>query len=181
MGTNFYLFSRDRDLVKEHFDGEYELVDEPDLGYMIHINKLSCGWLPLFQKHEAFSTFNELIAFLDLHRDVEIFDEYGNGYTIGRYVDRVIDHTKQERRPYRWAYRHDRFSTNPDWPNWYLDPCNESEAEIFTPFRHSEYAETYARACASRNMTCAAYITNDADKFAPDPDYPLDWVEGEFS
>lgn len=181
MGTNFYLLSKDRDFVKTHFAGEYELVDEPDLGYAIHLNKLSCGWLPLFQKHEAFSTFKGLLAFLDLHRDVEICDEYGAFYTLSEYADKVIDHTKQERRPCRWVYHRREFSTGEYSAGWTLDYCDESEAEIFTPFRHSEYAETYARACASRNMTCGAYITNDAGKFTPDTDYPLDWVEGEFS
>ena len=52
MGTNFYLMSRNKKLMREHFaveteydikDIEYAIVDEPYLGYEIHLNKLSCG------------------------------------------------------------------------------------------------------------------------------------------
>ena len=52
MGTNFYLMSKCKKLIRENFavekdygvtDVEYELVDEPYLGYQIHLNKLSCG------------------------------------------------------------------------------------------------------------------------------------------
>lgn len=57
MGTNFYLMSRNKKLMREHFavetendikDIEYAIVDEPYLGYKVHLNKLSCGWRPLF-------------------------------------------------------------------------------------------------------------------------------------
>lgn len=52
MGTNFYLMSRNKKLMREHFaveteydikDIEYAIVDEPYLGYEIHLNKLSWG------------------------------------------------------------------------------------------------------------------------------------------
>ena len=45
MGTNFYLMSRNKKLMREHFaveteydikDIEYAIVDEPYLGYEIH-------------------------------------------------------------------------------------------------------------------------------------------------
>ena len=42
---------------------EYTIVDEPYLGYRCHLNKLSCGWRPLFQKHRAFDSFRKLEAF----------------------------------------------------------------------------------------------------------------------
>ena len=62
MGTNFYLMSRNKKLIREYFaveteydikDIEYAIVDEPYLGYEIHLNKLSCGWRPLFQRHKT--------------------------------------------------------------------------------------------------------------------------------
>lgn len=49
MGTNFYLMSRNKKLIREHFaveteydikDIEYAIVDEPYLGYEIHVHKL---------------------------------------------------------------------------------------------------------------------------------------------
>lgn len=57
MGTNFYLMSRNKKLMREYFaveteytikDIEYEIVDEPYLGYKVHFCKLSAGWRPLF-------------------------------------------------------------------------------------------------------------------------------------
>ena len=62
METNFYLMSRNKKLIREHFaveteynikNIEYAIVDEPYLGYEIHLNKLSCGWHPLFQRHKT--------------------------------------------------------------------------------------------------------------------------------
>ena len=47
MGTNFYFMCTDKSLVRENFaineewgvhDEEYEIVDEPYLGYSIHLN-----------------------------------------------------------------------------------------------------------------------------------------------
>jgi len=62
MGTNYYFMSRNKELI--------------------HLNKLSCGWRPLFQKHRAFDSFRELEAFYREHQaDLEIYDEYGRQYS----------------------------------------------------------------------------------------------------
>ena len=72
MGTKFYLMSKSKNLMRENFavekdygitDEEYEIVDEPYLGYQVHLNKLSCGWRPLFQMHKNIKTFKELEDF----------------------------------------------------------------------------------------------------------------------
>ena len=55
MGTNYYFMSRNKELI--------------------HLNKLSCGWRPLFQKHRAFDSFRKLEAFYREHQaDLEIYD-----------------------------------------------------------------------------------------------------------
>ena len=87
MGTNYYFMSRNKELMQTYFADksewgvlgeEYTIVDEPYLGYRCHLNKLSCGWRPLFQKHRAFDSFRELEAFYREHQeDLEIYDEYG--------------------------------------------------------------------------------------------------------
>lgn len=87
MGTNFYLMSRNKKLMREHFaveteydikDIEYAIVDEPYLGYEIHLNKLSWGWRPLFQRHKTINTFKELEEFCLKNKSViSIYDEYG--------------------------------------------------------------------------------------------------------
>ena len=72
MGTNYYFMSRNKELMQTCFaeksewgvlGEEYTIVDEPYLGYRCHLNKLSCGWRPLFQKHRAFESFESLSLF----------------------------------------------------------------------------------------------------------------------
>ena len=67
MGTNYYLFIKNKKVARDNFaevdeygnvDPEYEIVDEPELGYKIHLNKCSYGWRPLFQIHKAFRSFS---------------------------------------------------------------------------------------------------------------------------
>ena len=79
MGTNFYLMSKSKNLMRENFavendygitDEEYEIVDEPYLGYQVHLNKLSCGWHPLFQRHKNIKTFKELEDFCLKNKNV---------------------------------------------------------------------------------------------------------------
>ena len=65
MGTNYYFISRNKELMQTYFaeksewgvlGEEYTIVDEPYLGYRCHLNKLSCGWRPLFRKRSITST-----------------------------------------------------------------------------------------------------------------------------
>ena len=69
MGTNYYLMTRNKQLAHKYFavendwgitDEEYKIVDDPYLGYEIHLNKCSCGWRPLFQRHKSFKSWEEL-------------------------------------------------------------------------------------------------------------------------
>ena len=80
MGTNFYLMSRNKKLMREYFaveteytikDIEYEIVDEPYLGYNVHLCKLSAGWRPLFLRHKTISTFKELEEFCNKNKSME--------------------------------------------------------------------------------------------------------------
>ena len=80
MGTNYYFKTTNRDLVhtyfakrfdysdyEEYYDEEYKLLDVPDFHYVIHLNKLSYGWKPLFQIHKCFQTWDELKQFYHDH------------------------------------------------------------------------------------------------------------------
>lgn len=63
-------------------DIEYEIVDEPYLGYKVHLCKLSAGWRPLFQRHKTISTFKKVEEFCLKNKSmVSIYDEYGRRYT----------------------------------------------------------------------------------------------------
>ena len=52
MSTNYYFFTKDKDVASKYAPDSYTLVDTPDFGYEIHIGKRSAGWLPLLQAHK---------------------------------------------------------------------------------------------------------------------------------
>ena len=81
MGTNYYFMSRNKELMQTCFaeksewgvlGEEYTIVDEPYLGYRCHLNKLSCGWHPLFQKHKMFDSFQNQWRVLTKERNIDI-------------------------------------------------------------------------------------------------------------
>lgn len=114
MGTNFYLMSRNKKLMREYFaveteytikDIEYEIVDEPYLGYNVHLCKLSAGWRPLFQRHKTISTFKEVEEFCLKNKSmVSIYDEYGRRYTWKQYFKKVYNHSQRKAEPRKWIY-----------------------------------------------------------------------------
>lgn len=186
MGTNFYLMSKSKKLIRENFaveknygvtDVEYELVDEPYLGYQIHLNKLSCGWRPLFQRHKNIKSFKQLEDFCMKNNNiVEIYDEYGENYTWKQYYDKVYNHSQCKPKPFKWVYEIDPlFKDNK--PTLHVVPCTESEAEIYMPFCHKEYREKERRA---RECFHAYERPWYGIKYWEDPDFPFDWMEGEF-
>ena len=187
MGTNFYLMSRSKKLIRENFavekdygitDEEYEIVDEPYLGYQVHLNKLSMGWRPLFQRHKTIKTFKELEEFcLKNKKSLGIYDEYGKKYTWEQYSDTVFRHSQRQAEPYKWVYEIDPIFKADDTPTLHTVKCSEQEAEIYVPFNHRLYAETEKQA-RKRFKVYERYW--DAPDYWEDPDYPFDWTEGEF-
>lgn len=94
------MMTTDKELVKKYFDGEYEIVDDPYLGYEIHIGKRSSGWRPLFEAHNyAYDSVSEMIEFIMNHPEIHIFDEYGESISIAQLKEELIDWAEdQERR-----------------------------------------------------------------------------------
>ena len=90
MGTNFYLFSKNKKLVQKYAPYSYKLTDEPDFGYEIHIAKTSCGWLPSFQAHK--SGINSVKKYKEAYDtgEFQITDECGNIYTWDEFDERVL-------------------------------------------------------------------------------------------
>lgn len=90
MGTNFYLFTTDKETKNKFFNyGEFEIVDEPTFGYSIHIAKTSYGWLPLFQSHTNIHSVKDLENVYK-YGNFTIYDEYDIEYTWDEFVKRVI-------------------------------------------------------------------------------------------
>lgn len=187
MGTNYYFITKSSKLAHEHFakkyewdtcyyDEEYELLDVPCFHYKIHLNKLSCGWRPLFQEHKAFNSFAKLEQFYDEHKDdLLIMDEYGDEYTWDEYKTEIIDHWSVTPEPMKFVIEdHGLFGGK------YLTPtlCEEDEAEIYAPFDHVAYHKA-ERVAQARLNAWSAYTAWNNDYYN-DPDYPIDWTKGEF-
>ena len=86
------MMTTDKELVKKYFDGEYEIVDDPYLGYEIHIGKRSAGWKPLFEAHDnAYTSVSEMLDFIMNHPEIHIFDEYGESFSIAQLKEELID------------------------------------------------------------------------------------------
>lgn len=90
MGTNFYLLSKYKRIHKKWFsESEYEIVTEgPCRGYITHIAKISCGWLPLFQAHDNVNSISDMKKIYD-GGGFQIVDEYGKPYTWDDF-DRTV-------------------------------------------------------------------------------------------
>ena len=172
--------------MREHFaveteytisNEEYEIVDEPYLGYQVHLNKLSAGWRPLFQRHKNIKTFKELEDFcLKYNSVVGIYDEYGKKYAWKQYFDRVFSHSQRPAEPCKWVYEVDTLFKD-NGPTLHIVRCSEQEAEIYVPFNHRLYAETEKQARDRFNVHERYW---GSMQYWEDPDYPFDWTEGEF-
>lgn len=90
MGTNFYMITKNKEMVLKYAPYSYELTDEPYFGYEIHIAKTSCGWLPLFQGHA--DGINSVAGYKEAYDTgwFRIFDEYNTEYNWGAFEDRVL-------------------------------------------------------------------------------------------
>lgn len=169
MGTNYYLMSKNKSLVKNYFD-DYEIVDEPFLGYQIHIAKTSFGWAPLMQKHsKAFTTFAELRKFY-LHNvyALSIYNEYLEEVSWGEFEKKITEWANVAPQACKWVQTNSKYME--------LVNCEAAEADIFTPFRHDEYGESERK--AARKFGLQSFSGHE---YTRDPDYKIDWVKGDFA
>lgn len=193
MGTNYYLMTRNKELAHKYFavetaygvtNQEYEIVEEPYLGYEVHLNKLSWGWRPLFQRHREFKTWNELEKFyLEHATDLEIYDEYGTRLEFDKYKKIVFGHAEREPEPVRWVYDYESFDLkfNPQSARKQLftERCEPEEADLWIPFDHVKYFKT--EKAAKKKFKAYNYHIFEGIDYWNDPDYLIDWTEGDFS
>lgn len=91
MGTNFFFFTKNKEAAQRYFGESWFLVDDPELGYSIHIAKISCGWLPLFQAHEKCRSVEDLLnAFSS--GEFYIYDDARDRYTWEEFDAEVLHH-----------------------------------------------------------------------------------------
>jgi len=193
MGTNYYLMTRNKELAHKYFavettydvtNQEYEIVEEPYLGYEVHLNKLSWGWRPLFQRHREFKTWNELEKFyLEHATDLEIYDEYGTRLEFDKYKKIVFGHADREPEPVKWVYDYESLELKLHPENarkrLHLEHCGPEEADLWIPFDHVKYFES--EKAAKKKFKAYSYYICDGFDYWNDPDHPIDWTKGDFS
>ena len=92
MGTNFYLFTKNKKTAQKYAPYSYVLVDTPKFGYKIHIGKCSMGWLPLFEAHlNGIRSIKEYKAAYDTGK-FKIYDEYNREYNWEEFDVWVLKH-----------------------------------------------------------------------------------------
>ncbi len=188
MGTNYYFLSKNKELMQKSFaqkdswgisGEEYKIVDEPYLGYKVHLNKLSCGWRPLFQSHKMFKTFKELEAFYHYNdENLEIYDEYGEKYSWKEYFEKVNNHSLRPKEAVKWVYEVDVMLRDKR-PTLHTVVCNDNEAEIYIPFDHVIYSKSEQEARV--RFQAIGRIPFIRENVWNDPDYLFDWTEGDFT
>lgn len=175
MGTNYYFITKNKHIAHDYFEGEYDLVDEPDFRYEIHLNKCSCGWKPVLENHKSFQSFADLEKFYyEYQEDIRIEDEYQKEFTFEEYKEILINHSQREPQPMKWVYK------KLELFGWALttEKCSPEEAELWIPFDHMEYTETRSKAQEKFGVYEPSFgrVT-----YHRDPDYNFDWSDGRFS
>ena len=190
MGTNYYFKIKNPKFAHKHFateyswgfsDQEYKIIDDPnEIYYLVHLNKLSYGWKPLFQRHNAFHCFKDLKRFYNKYtQDLIIQNEYLEELTWQEYEETVVNHGNRNPKPMKWVYKEDTFFGNNHRKYLQVEECEPEEADLWIPFNHEEYTHTEAEA-AQRFGVSSFYNEIDC-KYNADPTYNIDWTDGEFS
>lgn len=175
MGTNYYMMTKDKTIVEEYFPDEYKIVDNPYLGYEIHIGKQSWGWCPLFERHDkAYNSVEAMLKFLEFHKvDIEIYDEYGEKFSIAELKEELIDWAKHQ--PVRYMkYVSEGVPNKILGGRDYLIESTEDDYDIKSPFDHVEYHELDPyNEKRWIDESCEPFYTKDKDGY--------DFVRGDFS
>lgn len=140
MGTNYYLHTKDKRLVAEHFPAEYTLTDVPDFGYEVHLCKMSAGWKTLFQAHKfAYNSVKEMTAFFRENKDrITIYDEYDSKQDLEEFIDLYTNRDKLA------AQHSQKLSVNAQGSMRGVSD-DTTEPYITTPIDHIEYKDFMER------------------------------------
>lgn len=89
MSKNYYALTKDKSLI-EKYGLIYELTDNPDWGYWIHIVQTTCEYKPLYQEHDYIKNIDDLLRFLK-ESNIFIYDEYYNPLPLEEFIKEVIE------------------------------------------------------------------------------------------
>lgn len=132
--------TKNKELAEKYFPDEFNLVDTPYFGYEIHIGKRSLGWCPLFQNHDnAYKSVADMKRFIKHHQaDIEIFDEYGQQFTLDQLQKELIDWGKRQEIRYM-KHIPEGVPDEVFGGKKYLIESTKDDYDITIPFDHIEY------------------------------------------
>jgi hypothetical protein len=149
MGTNYYLFTKNKKIAQKYAPYSYSLVDTPKLGYKIHIGKCSMGWLPLFEAHQGgICSIKEYKAAYDTGK-FKIYDEYNREYDWFEFEINVLQYNGG----IAGIMHRKHFEKNPSKP--FYDP----DIPQWVPISHfdTKYAHMYFKDDAGFEFTEGAF------------------------
>ena len=160
MGTNYYLHTKDKRLVAEHFPAEYTLTDVPDFGYEVHLCKMSAGWKILFQAHNfAYTSVKEMTKFFRKNKDkITIYDEYDNKQDLEEFIDLYTNRDKLG------AENSQKLSVNAQGGMRGVSD-DTTEPYITTPIDHIEYRDFMAQQSDTNLFTRYEEYWNDDEGY----------------
>lgn len=138
MGTNYYIHSKDKQFMTDHFSGEYEIVDIPDFGYEVHICKMSFGWRTLFQAHNmAYTSVKHMVEFFRENKNkFTVWDEYGGQQDLEEFIELCLtrDSIRERTDKHKFIWKKSAMSD--------LTKDDDATSDyIETPFDHIEYMD----------------------------------------
>lgn len=122
MSTNYYILTKDKSLI-EKYGLKYELTDEPDWGYWVHICQTSTSIMPLFQAHK---NIRDIAAVVRLIREptVTLYDEYSEVIDVEKFITHCVQF----------------YENNPNIAPRY--GTKSSPYGFFKDFRHFDFCES---------------------------------------
>lgn len=143
MGTNFYIVTKNKELVDRYFPDEDEVSESSYLPYAafeIHIGKRSAGWKPLFESHKnAYKSISEMKEFIKKHQeDIHIYNEYNEEFTLEELQQELIDWNK-DTKPTYMKHMPEGVPDEIFGGKKYLVEGTKDDYDITRPYSHVEY------------------------------------------
>lgn len=89
MSTNYFILTKNKKIIERH-KLSYEITDEPDFGYWVHLAQTAGNYKPLYQAHEGIRCINDLCRLIKTESDIQIYDEYRRPLTVQEFMDSVV-------------------------------------------------------------------------------------------
>ena len=95
MSTNYFILTKDKSLC-EKYELNYELTDEPDWGYWIHICQTTSFLTPLWQAHIGVDNVDKMKELIN-EPNCTLYDEYLREVNKDEFMQEVMIDSKNNK------------------------------------------------------------------------------------